>query len=497
MRRVLKPGGELRFLEHVRAEQPLKARVQRLFDRSGIWPLVGGGCHCSRDRPSGDREYGLHGEEGRKLQPRTVLGDHQSSRARLSSRSRLSDASSSRSAATSRSSRPIRSDRSRVPGSGASCAPGAEASRPSAAAGAGAPPFSPPSSCVKRSSFCPGGVQAGRRSRARPVLRAPARPRRATRAATIRSVRLLSSPGVCGPRRRSTASTASCSRPRPSASSARWRYLIARLPWPLASRARPYRDSRWAASRTCRLVVVGDRVAVGRLVAGQTQRVERQRILLGGREALLDQAPEHSLLRSRQLRMCTSARILSEAIRPRARPSIQDDSPTTTHIASPPRRWQRPWPPPPAAPPPRQPLPHRRSKPVAAKPVVHKQGPARSQASRRTQGSAEARPDDHAVSSSAHDHTGRVPAADDPRPAAPQTTPAAPPATTTTPPRAESHRVQTPATATATTTADLRTATGTSERRREPLSPRSEACAEVTSQPRSLCDQAHPPHVAA
>jgi ubiquinone/menaquinone biosynthesis C-methylase UbiE len=49
MRRVLKPGGELRFLEHVRSDGPRKARVQRMSDRSGIWPLLGGGCHCSRD----------------------------------------------------------------------------------------------------------------------------------------------------------------------------------------------------------------------------------------------------------------------------------------------------------------------------------------------------------------------------------------------------------------------------------------------------------------
>lgn len=49
MRRVLKPGGELRFLEHIRGEHPRKARLQRLSDRSRIWPLFGGGCHCSRD----------------------------------------------------------------------------------------------------------------------------------------------------------------------------------------------------------------------------------------------------------------------------------------------------------------------------------------------------------------------------------------------------------------------------------------------------------------
>lgn len=49
MRRVLKPGGELRFLEHVRSDRSRKARLQRMSDGSGIWPLLGGGCHCSRD----------------------------------------------------------------------------------------------------------------------------------------------------------------------------------------------------------------------------------------------------------------------------------------------------------------------------------------------------------------------------------------------------------------------------------------------------------------
>jgi ubiquinone/menaquinone biosynthesis C-methylase UbiE len=48
LRRVLKPDGELRFLEHVRSDRATKARIQRLSDASHIWPLVGGGCHCSR-----------------------------------------------------------------------------------------------------------------------------------------------------------------------------------------------------------------------------------------------------------------------------------------------------------------------------------------------------------------------------------------------------------------------------------------------------------------
>ena len=44
-----------------------------------------------------------------------------------------------------------------------------------------------------------------------------------------------------------------------------------------------------------RLVVVDDRIAVRRLVAGQSQRVERQRVLIGRRALLLQQAAEHAL----------------------------------------------------------------------------------------------------------------------------------------------------------------------------------------------------------
>jgi SAM-dependent methyltransferase len=49
LRRVLKPGGELRFLEHVRSNGPRKARLQRRLDGSGLWPRLAGGCHCARD----------------------------------------------------------------------------------------------------------------------------------------------------------------------------------------------------------------------------------------------------------------------------------------------------------------------------------------------------------------------------------------------------------------------------------------------------------------
>jgi ubiquinone/menaquinone biosynthesis C-methylase UbiE len=49
LRRVLRPGGELRFYEHVRSDAPRKARLQTFLDGSGVWPRLAGGCHCARD----------------------------------------------------------------------------------------------------------------------------------------------------------------------------------------------------------------------------------------------------------------------------------------------------------------------------------------------------------------------------------------------------------------------------------------------------------------
>ena len=48
LHRVIRPGGELRFYEHVVSKRPRVARRQRLADKT-LWPRVSGGCHASRD----------------------------------------------------------------------------------------------------------------------------------------------------------------------------------------------------------------------------------------------------------------------------------------------------------------------------------------------------------------------------------------------------------------------------------------------------------------
>jgi ubiquinone/menaquinone biosynthesis C-methylase UbiE len=62
LRRVLIPGGVVRFVEHVRSERPAKARLQERMDRWGLWPRVAGGCHCSRDTVATIDGAGLEAE---------------------------------------------------------------------------------------------------------------------------------------------------------------------------------------------------------------------------------------------------------------------------------------------------------------------------------------------------------------------------------------------------------------------------------------------------
>lgn len=57
VRRVLRPGGELRFYEHVAADTPGLARVQRVVDV--VHPFVSGGCHVTRDTERAIRDAGF------------------------------------------------------------------------------------------------------------------------------------------------------------------------------------------------------------------------------------------------------------------------------------------------------------------------------------------------------------------------------------------------------------------------------------------------------
>lgn len=59
IRRVLRPGGRMRYFEHVVASpETMHRRVQRFLDAT-IWPRVGGGCHTARDTLASIRQAGL------------------------------------------------------------------------------------------------------------------------------------------------------------------------------------------------------------------------------------------------------------------------------------------------------------------------------------------------------------------------------------------------------------------------------------------------------
>ncbi|MFI7412758.1 class I SAM-dependent methyltransferase [Streptomyces sp. NPDC049627] len=58
VRRVLRPGGVVRFFEHGRGGGPAMNFTQRALDRT-VWPLVSGGCHLSREPVAALRAAGF------------------------------------------------------------------------------------------------------------------------------------------------------------------------------------------------------------------------------------------------------------------------------------------------------------------------------------------------------------------------------------------------------------------------------------------------------
>jgi ubiquinone/menaquinone biosynthesis C-methylase UbiE len=64
--RVIRPGGELRFYEHVIAERRIPAGLQRVADAT-FWPRVGGGCHLSRDTGAAIEQAGFKVEMSKRF----------------------------------------------------------------------------------------------------------------------------------------------------------------------------------------------------------------------------------------------------------------------------------------------------------------------------------------------------------------------------------------------------------------------------------------------
>jgi SAM-dependent methyltransferase len=66
MFRVMKPGGELRFYEHVEAEQPKVRKLQGALEP--IWKRAAGGCHLTRDTASAIAAAGFEMTDWEKVE---------------------------------------------------------------------------------------------------------------------------------------------------------------------------------------------------------------------------------------------------------------------------------------------------------------------------------------------------------------------------------------------------------------------------------------------
>jgi ubiquinone/menaquinone biosynthesis C-methylase UbiE len=73
--RVIRPGGELRFYEHVVSTRPRAASLQRTLDASGVWARAMGGCHTSRDTEAAIESAGFRIESIERFTFRPTLLD--------------------------------------------------------------------------------------------------------------------------------------------------------------------------------------------------------------------------------------------------------------------------------------------------------------------------------------------------------------------------------------------------------------------------------------
>jgi ubiquinone/menaquinone biosynthesis C-methylase UbiE len=66
LRRVIRPGGELRFYEHVVSRRPGVARLERVLDAT-LYPPLAGGCHLARDTIAAIERAGFRIERCRRF----------------------------------------------------------------------------------------------------------------------------------------------------------------------------------------------------------------------------------------------------------------------------------------------------------------------------------------------------------------------------------------------------------------------------------------------
>jgi len=66
IRRVLRPGGQLRYFEHVVSDRPAFAGLERVLDTT-LYPPLARGCHCSRDTGAAIRLAGFQIEQETRI----------------------------------------------------------------------------------------------------------------------------------------------------------------------------------------------------------------------------------------------------------------------------------------------------------------------------------------------------------------------------------------------------------------------------------------------
>lgn len=66
LRRVIRPGGELRFYEHVVSQGTVARGLQRLADAT-LWPRVSGNCHLTRDTLPAIEQAGFEIQSSRRF----------------------------------------------------------------------------------------------------------------------------------------------------------------------------------------------------------------------------------------------------------------------------------------------------------------------------------------------------------------------------------------------------------------------------------------------